>query len=575
MITIIATWLSFLLVLPTPTLTVVSRPLSHTSSGVLHGVYETTPTGTLTKFLGIPYARPPVGDLRFKPPAHLGDDKADSAVEASEFKASCMQAVGIADLVYPALRAAEYKFDEDCLFLNVFIPGEFTTENKGLVGNIMKFGKEKILNFGRDTRLPIMIWLPGEGYNFASSSQYDMSSLATEGNVIVVTVNYRVSVFGFLSTGDEEIPGNMGLLDQLAAIRWMKNNADAFGGDPERITIFGRFTGAMSISALLVSPLAMHDGKPLFNRAIIQSGVAAETWTIDSDPSSGFNAVAEKNDCMLPSTQEIVECLRQIPANRLLDVSNYIHSWRLVLNKDTLPDEPLYSINHGDHVPMPVMIGVTNDDGSLCLLTQYFMNRGLYDKIVSDQINEDDFRELAREFLLGYSGITDKDAIDQIVEHYSTSKDKSWRNRYIKMCGDGYFRYKTQGFAEQLAEQGSQVYLYEFSHRPSQSFHPEFIEAAHGDDILFSLGIVRQSNEWTTEENQLSRSMMKAWTNFANTGNPNPMLGSDEEWPAFSSESQMYWDFSIAPGEKVKAMSPTWSNFDLWQNILEAVKKLL
>lgn len=527
--------------------TEASAPRVDTTSGTLLGLREESLTGTVSKFLGVRYALAPTGDRRFLPPQSvLGGDpnSEDTIVRAEHYGAACMQPKHMAELMYPQLRGTagdESSSDtsEDCLFLNVFV-AESETKRKA-----------------------VMVWLPGEGFNYAKSEQFDGSELALRGDVVVVTVSYRVSVFGFLSTGTRG-DGNMGLLDQLAALRWVRKNIAAFGGDPGRVTLFGRFSGAMSVSALLVSPLATVDGRPLFNRAILQSGIAGESWTVDKTPLDGVRNLSRQVDCLVndaeTTPQVLVDCLRRVPAHRLLEKASMVHSWRLVIDNTTLPMEPLQAVTKGRFLHIPVILGTTADEGSLCLLGHYAMKTKYLPKILEDDLDEDDFKALATSFLREYlqpEWDDEERLVNEMVRRYrNDGLSPSWRDRYLKMCGDGYVRAKTILFAKQLAHHGSRTFLYEFTHRPSFSIHPAFVRAAHGDDIPFAFGLQHSSQHWTSEEVTLGRSMMAAWSNFAKYGDPNPMSGTTQEWPAFSSKKKMLWEFSTQPSlKKVKKLT--------------------
>nr|XP_002730994.1 PREDICTED: carboxylesterase 3B-like [Saccoglossus kowalevskii] len=216
-------------------------PTVETTSGLVRGRAtefshkDTDVRRTVHVFKGIPYAEPPVGDLRFAPPKPKTPWQGE--YDAADYGASCPQIT--MEIVPP-----EKLQDEDCLFLNVFVPQP------------------------RTVKAAVMIWIHGGGFMIGSGSHmYDATALVALNDVIVVTLNYRVGAFGFLSTGDDVLPGNNGLLDQIEALRWVQNNIAAFGGDPDCVTIFGESAGAMSAHLLVLSPLA----NGLFHRAIMQA----------------------------------------------------------------------------------------------------------------------------------------------------------------------------------------------------------------------------------------------------------------------------------------------------------------
>uniref|UniRef100_T1J2W1 Carboxylesterase type B domain-containing protein n=1 Tax=Strigamia maritima TaxID=126957 RepID=T1J2W1_STRMM len=512
------------------------QPTATTTTGILHGRRASTSSGLVDQFLGVPYAKPPVNNLRFKPPLSYRSRK---HVETSTYAPSCMQPPHLEAAMYPQINGNESEFanSEDCLYLNIYLPTPTMTKTQ------------------KKDKLAILFWVPGEGYNYASSRQFDGSMLASFGQVMVVTINYRVSAFGFLTTGSKDEPGNVGIWDQIAALRWVKENGRAFGGDVEKVTLVGRFTGAMSITALIASPMAMHDGIPLFHRAVIQSGVAdGGNWIFDRNPIEGMWKLARKVGCNESEiVSEVMKCLRNVDAVTLNEASASIHSWRLVLDDDVVPMEPMKSIKAGKHVPVPVVLGYTNDEGSLCVMTQKLIKSRFFPELVDDQLDREEFAVLAKGFFNEY--LSADENVDQVardaVEVYEKASG-SWRDRYVKMCGDVYVKHKVKAFASQMSVHGSRVFMYEFLHRPEESIHPEFLRGAHGDDVLFMFGLARESRSSTEAEKRLSVQMMTAWTSFVKFGNPNPMLDSDDEWPAYSIFEKQYWQFSTFNGDKVK-----------------------
>src|SRR6185503_9727961 len=214
-----------------------------TDAGTVSGA---PPSGGVTAYLGIPYAAPPVGDLRWRPPQPVV--RWDGVRKADHFGTSCMQNQAGSRLPWTEEFMTQGPIGEDCLFLNVWTAAKNGT-----------------------AKLPVMFWIYGGGFNEGSSSVavYDGTELAKKG-VIVVSVNYRVGPLGFLThpeltkESEHQSSGNYGLLDQIAALRWVRDNIAAFGGDPNQVTIFGQSAGALSVAALMRSPLA----RGLFARAI-------------------------------------------------------------------------------------------------------------------------------------------------------------------------------------------------------------------------------------------------------------------------------------------------------------------
>ena len=239
-----------------------NEPKVTVANGEIEGTYDSD-TG-LNMFFGVPYAKPPVGDLRWKAPQPL--DNWDGVKETKEFGDRPVQIKLWDDLLY---RSKAYS--EDCLFLNVWAPAAAKTEN-----------------------LPVLVYIHGGGFNAGDGSElrYDGASLAEKG-IVVVTINYRLNIFGFFAhpeltaESDENASGNYGLLDQVAALEWVHDNIDAFGGDPSKITIAGESAGSISVSALMASPLS----RDLIAGAIGESGAAIKP-TAAPVPLAGIQTLA-------------------------------------------------------------------------------------------------------------------------------------------------------------------------------------------------------------------------------------------------------------------------------------------
>jgi para-nitrobenzyl esterase len=259
----------------------------HGSSGGLvvrtdRGAVRGDLTAQVRRFLGIPYAAPPVGDLRWRPPA---EHPAWPGVrDATRFGSACPQ---------PPSPFAVPSTDEDCLFLNVYTP----------------------LRAGRgDDRLPVMVWIHGGGLTSGAGSLYDPSALVGAG-AVVVTINYRLGALGFLShpalsTESEGASGNYGLMDQVAALRWVQRNVGRFGGDARNVTIFGESAGGLSVHAQLVSPLA----RGLFGRAIAESGA----YSLVQPSQAAANASGSRLAAAVGCAEQTAACLRGVPVPALL-----------------------------------------------------------------------------------------------------------------------------------------------------------------------------------------------------------------------------------------------------------------
>ena len=303
-------------------------------SGILEG--KTSADGKVLIFLGIPFAAPPVGDLRWKEPQPVA--KWDGARQSKKFGPRCMQGGIYADMVFRDAGPSE-----DCLYLNVWTPRTKTAE-----------------------KLPVMVWIYGGGFQAGSTSEprQDGEHLAHKG-VVVVSMNYRLGIFGFFSHPDltAESPhhasGNYGLMDQAAALKWVHENIAAFGGDPERVTIFGESAGSFSVSAQMASPIA----KPFVHGAIGESGAffGKTLRTKPLEESQRHDAVFAE-ELGMKSIQE----MRGVEARRLLDAAMKRNSYRAEPNIDGyfLTATALYIFAKGEQARVPLMAGWNRDEGN-------------------------------------------------------------------------------------------------------------------------------------------------------------------------------------------------------------------
>ncbi|CAI9570774.1 unnamed protein product [Staurois parvus] len=225
------------------------RPLVDTKYGKLLGVSVSVKetSRTADAFYGIPFAKPPVGSLRFANPESI--EPWESVRDASQYAPMCLQDMGIMEglINYYKTSFKIPPFSEDCLYLNIYTPS----------------------NREKESKLPVMVFIHGGGL-VIGGAYYDGSALSVYENVVVVSIQYRLGILGFFSTGDNELPGNLGFMDQVAALHWVQENIADFGGDRHSVTIFGESAGGVSVSAMVLSPLA----KGLFHKAIAESGFA-------------------------------------------------------------------------------------------------------------------------------------------------------------------------------------------------------------------------------------------------------------------------------------------------------------
>ncbi|XP_075815138.1 neuroligin-4, X-linked-like [Microtus pennsylvanicus] len=364
-------------------------PVVSTRYGKLRGVRAPLPGGVLDpvdQFLGVPYAAAPTGERRFQPPEP--PSPWPGVRDATRFAPVCPQQLEERALLRDMLpvwftanleAAAAYVQDqsEDCLFLNVYAPaGAASGKIADDITGHERGHDEDARDPGRGGK-PVMVYIHGGSYMEGSGNLVDGSVLASYGDVIVVTVNYRLGVLGFLSTGDQAAKGNYGLLDQIQALRWVEENAGAFGGDPKRVTVFGSGAGASCVSLLTLS----HYSEGLFQKAIIQSGTALSSWAVNYQPAKSARALAEQLGCGGSSpgsspgspgsppwdTQALVSCLRGAGWRELsrprVSPAAYHVAFGPVVDGDVIPDDPQILMEQGEFLNYDVMLGVNQGEG--------------------------------------------------------------------------------------------------------------------------------------------------------------------------------------------------------------------
>ncbi|XP_044126175.1 fatty acyl-CoA hydrolase precursor, medium chain-like [Bufo gargarizans] len=485
--------LSLFILTPIATGLTYERPLVITKYGTLRGV--TLPVKETTKtadaFLGIPFAEPPVGPLRLANP--MPPVPWYSVRDASKYPNMCLQV----DMPpnNPSLQLPP--MSEDCLYLNVYTP----------------------THRHRNSKLPVMFFIHGGAMVLGTASTYDGSVLCTFEDVVVVATNYRLGMPGLLSTGDKQLPGNYALMDQVAALQWVQENIADFGGDPKSVTIFGESAGAMCVTAIMLSPLA----KGLFHRAIAESGSVNNPSFIASSPEDlvpSQKLVANISGCDLAS---IADCLKKKSEKEFLAIAQTLGMEAFLVSVDGVflpkPVKEMMANKEGNKVPF--VIGVNSQEYGWALL-QLFGITGL-----TEGMTRETMIQKVQDAIPGLS----PDAISLIVDEYigGTNDPLIIRDRFLDMCGDYKFVINAIKFANYYRDLGLPGYFYEFQHPPSHKARerPSFVKCDHGDEIFFVFGGAFLRNDTffagpaTPEEKVLTREVMKYWTNFARTGNPN------------------------------------------------------
>ncbi|XP_044125241.1 fatty acyl-CoA hydrolase precursor, medium chain-like [Bufo gargarizans] len=488
------------------------RPLVTTKYGQLRGV--TVPVKETSRvvdvFYGVPFAKPPVGPLRFANPEPA--EPWTSVRDASEYPPMCVQVTQ-----YMTFEREQYQSSivlppasEDCLYLNVYTPADRHKEST----------------------LPVMVSIPGGGLVFGAASTYDGSALSAYENLVFVSIQYRLGILGFFSTGDDKLPGNYGLLDQVAALRWVQENIANFGGDPKSITIIGQSAGSLSVSALVLSPLA----KDLFHHAIAESGAVTMPGLVVSNSKELVpyqELVANISGCYLAS---IADCLKKKSegvscygqSNDYVLSSSYAMSLQGLIPFPVCVDgvflpkpvEEILANKEGNKVPL--LIGINNMEFGYILPLLYNIT-GISNGMTRETVVE----ELQNVPMLPLSN----EVISVMVDKYigDTTDPLKIRDRFLDMCGDAAFVVQALKFAKYHRDAGLPVYFYEFQQAPTilALFRPKYVKCDHGDELISVLGGpflrngVFYAGPATPGEKVLSKTVMKYWANFARTGDPN------------------------------------------------------
>jgi para-nitrobenzyl esterase len=452
------------------------------------GLVQGTVADDLTVYRGIPFAAAPVGDLRWRPPQAA--PKWNGVRSASEYGRACMQSnPAIANLPVPR---------EDCLFLNVWTPARRPGE-----------------------RLPVMVWIHGGGFVAGTPAEqlYHGEWLARKG-VVVVSVAYRLGVFGFLAHPElsaespRHVSGNYGLLDVIAGLAWVRKNIAAFGGDPARVTIFGESAGAIAVSQLCASPLA----KGLFWAAISESGGSFGPVRAGGGPGENMQSLRSAEEDGAAWAKAVgassLRELRALPAEKALGAAQRQRgvSWPVV-DGWVIPDDQFRLYQGGRYNDVPVLIGYNSDEGASFGVPA---SQDAYVRSVRER-----YGPFADKVLGAYPGGETPDA-------KKTARD---------LMRDTAFGWHTWSWARLQAQTGKKaVYLYYFDEHPSYaSDSPRAgFGTPHSEELPYVFRQLREHHRPapTAADEAMSEMMRTYWTNFAKTGDPNG--GSLPGWPRFS-----------------------------------------
>lgn len=466
-------------------------------------------------YKGIPYAAPPVGELRFRAP-HPAASWTEVR-DCVEFGSAAAQVPSPLTDSFPGM-GINAPTSEDCLYLNVWAPAE-----RG------------------DEPLPVMVWIHGGGYVFGAGSQglYDGTALARRG-VVLVTINYRLGPLGFLAhpalskESRYNASGNYGLMDQIAALRWVQRNIEAFGGDPNRVTIFGESAGGGSVFALMASPLA----SGLFHRAIAQSGPALNFPHLTASP-YGMPSAEEAGlkfaeACGIGDAADPAAALRKLDVDKLLSITGGMEGpteftirravlrWTPIVDGHVIPDDPMTVFAEGKQNDVPMIVGFNRDEA-----TMFTMGATLpkTTEEYADAIRQE-IGELA----------------EQILEAYPAADNRGIRKAINDLLGDFIFGAPARYVARGMQNVSAPVYVYHFAHVPPGP-SGLMLGCHHGCEIPYVFGSLSiQQMGGKEADEKLHETMARFWVQFAASGDPN---GDDlPQWPQYTADGDQALELS-------------------------------
>ncbi|KAL8625654.1 hypothetical protein ACOMHN_043929 [Nucella lapillus] len=498
-----------------------------TNYGRVRGLVETVPGGhRVEKYLGVPYARPPLGELRFEPPQN--PKPWQGVLDATELPPACLQphmGVTYIDLHLPGFN----RTSEDCLYLNIHAP---------------KYGHHK----RRHSKFPVVVFVHGGSYQNGMGGMLDGDMLATYG-VIVVTFNYRLGALGFLSAPESGLRGNYGMLDQIEALQWVKDNIGHFGGDPERVTVDGHSAGGCSVGLLMLSPLT----KGLFTGVIQQSGSPFADWAVSrhrSSPNLHVRLFLKSMGCSLgnnhtaASPKTLKRCLQRLPADVVQTILlnepdsslSLVPPFRPVVDGHFLPDLPEVLAAKGDVTGRHFLTGATLDEGLMAAVP--LVERYKLDNFEGTQ------KLLAlmncfRGDLPPVHGIVES-VLDAYAQWPYVMNDEDIKRHFSEIVGDYFILAPTHKAAGIMADLNLTVYVYNYEYR---SAFDQWEGVIHGSELFYIAGFPLKGHtnfRYDDSDKRMARLLLQLWANFAKNGLPSLVPLQDFHMPRYNRSQRSY-----------------------------------
>lgn len=492
-----------------------------TNNGKLKAFTSTVLNKDLLIALGIPYAKAPINKLRFRKPEPL--ENWLGIRDANRFAPQCYQFKP--NKTYTPWISGDDYMSEDCLYLNIWAPLHLSSSS---------------------SLKPVMVWIHGGAFFSGSAdlNTYDGRILAAYGDVVVVTINYRLGALGFLNMASESAPGNQGLHDQVMALKWIQTNIKFFGGDSRQVTLFGQSAGAISIGLHYLSPLS----SDLFKRGILQSGAPTVT-RLFYEREGGYGnrgvTLARMLDCLpdnqpdthlynnsdihhknqlrdnVRSMEDAVECLKTANINELCRAQDSLIdemslSFGPTLGDDFLPANPISLMDIGEiGEQQEVMLGATRDEGTFFL---HYLDPKLFGDTLNN-VSHSRIMQFVRESFPFLSPRVASVVFSQFLPIDETTSPATTRTILSDFIGDSTFTCPLTLFAQLFHKTGNRAYFYVFDHKPSNSPWPEWMGILHFDEVQFIFGVpLRYPQLYTSKEVEFSKRLMQTWVSFAKNG---------------------------------------------------------
>lgn len=438
-------------------------------------------------FLGVPYAAAPTGDLRFRSPQPYVNESED-VLKVTDYAPRCAQG---ASKIYGSAASDS----EDCLYMNIFGPETQTVD-----------------------KLPVMVFLHGGDHANGSASDlaadgktpvYDGATLAKQQNVVVATINYRLGAFGFYPDPELEaedgVYGNQGLRDQVYALKWIKDNIEGFGGDPNNVTLMGQGSGGTDVCFHMAS----RESRGLFQQAISESGGCTDRQLEPEDLLGGLQTLSSKLGC--DGESDVLKCMRKVPTKDILAaVSEDDSVFKPFVDGSFLRAQPRDLFDSGDIADAPYMLGTNANEGSL------------YKSVYSNVSTEAGYQTVLQENFPA-------DALVEVANAYPKAQYAASKNPYqdalADMFGDARLVCPTLDTAQRAAAAGGNVYVYNFAEANADGSG-----TPHGAELGYLFGNVGTAN---AGQSQLATMVQKYWANFATFGDPND-ASQTFAWPTYS-----------------------------------------